>query len=72
MVAQFFVIVFNMGAGFLTNTSSDGGLLARILSYISPLHYSCELLLRRILAGRKPEAVNEYILNYFGYTHGSA
>ena len=33
------------------------------------MHYACELLLRRILAGR-PEEIQLYILNYFGYTNG--
>lgn len=52
MVAQLFITVFTMGAGFLTNTSDSASLLITFLSYISPLHYACELLLGRILQGR--------------------
>lgn len=57
-IAQLFVMMFNMGAGFLQNTSNGANPAIRFLSWVSPMHYACELMLGRILAGRDNEAVN--------------
>lgn len=59
-----------MGAGFLANASNNANYLVLFLSYVSPLHYSGELLLRRILAGRN-EDINQQILDFFGYDYGN-
>lgn len=48
-----FINFFNMGAGFMTN-NADPNLFVRFATWVSPMHYSCELLFRRILKGRRP------------------
>lgn len=69
--ASLFVNMFAMGAGFLANAANNANWFVLGLSYISPLHFSCELLLRRILAGRDNEIINQEILAFFGYTKGA-
>jgi hypothetical protein len=51
MYAQLCIILFNMGAGFLANAGNNSNKVILFLSWISPLHYSCEMLFRRILNG---------------------
>lgn len=58
-----------MGAGFFANAASGANWFITFLSYISPLNYGCELMMRRILEGRGPKAVNG-VLDQFGYTRG--
>ena len=70
IVAELFVIMFGMGAGFLQNTSNNSNILIQFLSWVSPMHYACELMLRRILEGRS-EVVKDQILGYFGYDYGN-
>lgn len=61
-----------MGAGFLANAGNNSNKVVLFLSWISPLHYSCEMLFRRILDGYKlPLNYNtQDLLNYFGYIYG--
>mmetsp|Transcript_34253 Transcript_34253/g.42328 ORF Transcript_34253/g.42328 Transcript_34253/m.42328 type:complete len:122 (-) Transcript_34253:292-657(-) len=40
-----FLIMYSFGAGFYANTGSGMNVLVRLISYISPLRYSTELLL---------------------------
>jgi hypothetical protein len=46
-----FIVVFDLGAGFLAN-SSDSTWLVNFICLISPMNYGCNLLLRRLLQGR--------------------
>jgi len=49
---QLCVALFSMGSGMLVNTGSSSSYLIKFLSWISPLHYSLELLMYRLLDGR--------------------
>ena len=61
-----FVYVFSFGGGFYANTSNQT-ILLRVLTWISPVRFSTELLMRRVLAGRS-EA--DRILDILGLTWG--
>lgn len=61
--------LFGMGAGVVANISSNANLSIRFLSLISPMHYSCELLYRRVLAGHN-KIITDRELEFFGYTYG--
>jgi len=63
-----FLIMFSFGAGFYANTGEDQNLAVRIISYISPMRYSTELLMTRVLAG-KPGS--DEVLDLLGFTWGS-
>ena len=62
------IMVFCYGAGIYANTAAGANLVVQILSYISPIRYSCELLLRRVLAGKLG---GEQVLEAFGFEWGS-
>ena len=47
-----FLMIFCFGAGIYVNTAAGASFLVTFLTYISPLRYSTELLMRRILAGK--------------------
>lgn len=47
-VNQTLIILFSFGAGLYANTGTSANILVRLISWISPLHYSTELLLRRL------------------------
>ena len=61
-----FIYVFSFGGGFYANTSNETMLL-RVLTWISPVRFSTELLMRRVLAERS-EA--DMILDVLGLTWG--
>lgn len=63
-----FLMMFSFGAGFYANTGQDQNLTVQLISYISPMRYSTELLMTRALAG-KPGA--DFVLDYLGFTWGS-
>ena len=58
--------MFSFGGGFYVNTNGETMLL-KILTYISPVRFSTELLMRRVLAGR-PEM--DMVLDRLGFTWG--
>ena len=64
-----FVILFSFGAGLYANTGAGANIAVRFLSWISPFHYSCILLLRRFFEGKQPEAFVESTLDVLGFTY---
>lgn len=44
-----FNIVFSFGSGLYANTGQTASLPVKLISYLSPMRYSSELLLRRLL-----------------------
>lgn len=55
------IIFFTFGAGFYANTSSTANFLVRIISWVSPLKYGCEMLFRQLLIG-KPTQYTDQVL----------
>jgi hypothetical protein len=49
------IILFSFGAGMYANTGKSANILVKLMSWLSPLHYSCELLLRRLFDGKNKE-----------------
>ena len=62
------IMMFSFGAGIYVNTATGANVVVLILSYISPMRYSCELLMRRILTGKMG---GDYVLDIFGFDWGS-
>jgi hypothetical protein len=71
IVAQNVIIIFALGAGFYTNSGSGAHWLNVFVSDISPLFYGCEMMLKRLLAG-KNEHIQHELLSFFGYTQSNA
>jgi hypothetical protein len=69
MLNQMCVVLFNMGSGMMVNTGSSSNYVIKALSWISPLHYSVELLMYRLLDGKNELLVQE-IDTYLGFTYG--
>ena len=63
-----FLIMFSFGGGFYANTGSGQNIAVRLISYISPMRYSTELLMSRVVAG-KPGG--DAVLELLGFTWGS-
>ena len=63
-----FLMMFSFGAGFYANTGQDQNLTVQLISFISPMRYSTELLMSRALAG-KPGG--EAVLEYLGFNWGN-
>ena len=55
-----------MGAGMYANTGSGANATITFLSWISPLHYTCTLLLYRAYDG-KNELITQEILTNMGF-----
>jgi hypothetical protein len=67
-VSRYVIIIFNYAAGLYANVSKNSSnLFMYYISFISPLRYSTELLLRRTLDGKETTVVDA-TLNYFGYS----
>ena len=49
IVLQVCLIILNAGAGFLVNTGEGANFIIKFLSWISPVKYATEILMRRIL-----------------------
>lgn len=64
-----FLMIFCFGAGIYVNTAAGASFLVTFLTYISPMRYSTELLMRRILAGKMG---GDYVLDIFGFDWGSS
>lgn len=64
-----FVMMFCFGAGIYANTGSGMNLIVRLISYVSPMRYTTELLMSQIVAG-KPGG--DAVLDSFGFTWGTA
>ena len=47
------LIVFSFGGGFYANTGDGQNYIVQLISYVSPIRYSTELLLRRVVAGKQ-------------------
>lgn len=62
-------IMISFGGGIYVNTGSGANFLVKFISWISPLHYSVELLMRRMFEG-KNEEFTEYALTTLGFTDG--
>ena len=60
-----------VGAGMLVNAGDGSNWFADFLQYISPLRYINELMLRRMLEGRR-EIIDDHILEELGFTWGVA
>ena len=45
--------IFTFGAGFYANTGTGMNFLVRIITYVSPMRYTSELLMRRVLEGKR-------------------
>jgi ABC-type multidrug transport system permease subunit len=56
-VNQMVIIIFSFGAGMYANTGTSANFLVKFISWVSPLHYSCELLLRLLFEGKNEEFV---------------
>ena len=61
------IFTFGFGGGILINTGSGASWIVKLISYISPLRYASEIILRRLTEYR---TVQEDILEYYGYTYG--
>ena len=57
LVNELLIILISMGSGMLVNTGSSASFVIKFITWISPIHYSCDLLMYRLLDGRK-----EYIV----------
>lgn len=64
-----FIIMFSFGAGFYANTGEDQNFVVQFITYISPLRFTTELLMRRVLAGKAGGAV---VLELLGFTWGAS
>ena len=62
-----FLILFCFGAGFYANTGEGSNPVVLFISYISPLRYTTELLMQRIVGNK---VGGELILNRLGFTWG--
>lgn len=51
------------------NTGTSANIIVKLMSWLSPLHYSCELLLRRLFEGKNKEFTDKVLIN-LGYTNG--
>ena len=64
-----FLILFSFGGGFYANTGDGQNIFVKIISYISPMRYTSEMLMSRILDGKMGK---DQVLTAFGYTWGDA
>ena len=64
-----FLIMFTFGAGVFANTGDSANFIVKILTYISPMRYSTELLFRKIIAEKEG---GELVLAHLGYTWGNS
>ena len=64
-----FNIVFSFGSGIYANTGSSASLPVKLISYLSPMRYSSELLLRRLLGNWVGK---ETVLEMLGFTWGDS
>lgn len=51
VINQSVILIFSFGAGLYANTGTSANILVKLISWLSPLHYGCELLLRLLLKG---------------------
>lgn len=63
-----FAMILSFGGGMYANTGSDANPLIRGLTYISPIRFAAELLLRAVL--KEKGIGGDMVLHYFGYTWG--
>ena len=47
-----FNILFSFGGGFYANVGEGENIFVKIISYVSPMRYSSEMLMSRVLAGK--------------------
>lgn len=70
IILQAAMIILNFGAGALANTGEGANWFIMFLTYISPVKYLTELLMKQILKG-EPTQIVDYALTYYGYTISS-
>lgn len=63
-----FILMFNLGAGHVTNLGSGAPLFARFISTVSPVRYATEMLMYRIVSGHSAEP---FILHNLGFSTGN-
>ena len=63
-----FLILFSFGGGFYANTGEGQNPFVRIISLVSPMRYSAELLMRQEL---KEKPISECLLENIGFTWGN-
>lgn len=61
------ILMFALGAGKFINLRNKSWIL-KFLSFISPMKYGTELILRVVLKGRNDEAM--FLLNHLGLNEG--
>mmetsp|Transcript_76064 Transcript_76064/g.105143 ORF Transcript_76064/g.105143 Transcript_76064/m.105143 type:complete len:173 (+) Transcript_76064:1544-2062(+) len=67
MFNQFFIILFNFGAGvFVNGSSGNSNIVVSFLCKISPMFYTCQLLFDQVLDGT---VFKSEIMNFYGYTY---
>ena len=64
-----FLIMFSFGGGFYANTGDQVNFVVQIITYISPMRYTTELLLNRVLAGKQG---GDFLLELLGFTWGNS
>jgi len=62
-----FILMFNLGAGHTANIGNGAPIFARFISTVSPVRYSTEMLMYRIVKGNVAE---QFILMNLGFTTG--
>jgi len=55
------IMILSFGGGFYANTGTGASLLVQLISWVSPIKYSTELLLRRFFQGKPEELFADVI-----------
>eukprot|EP00347_Sterkiella_histriomuscorum_P020203 403338701 len=71
LVVNLFMVLFNLGAGSFSNLG-NANFVGKFLGWISPMRYSSELLLRRLIYKKNYLGINysQVVMDYFGYNYG--
>ena len=68
---RFTCMILNFGAGLFASVGPRAGnYMVRLLSWVSPQRYGCELLMRAMMQGNG--IAEDLALKHFGYTYGYA
>ena len=52
LLGNLIVILFNFGAGCLSNTGDNANPVIKFLSWVSPMHYGVEIVFKQVSKGR--------------------
>ena len=58
LLCNLIVTLMNFGAGCLSNTGDDANFLIKFLSWISPMHYGCEIVFKQVSKGRPDDIMD--------------